>query len=64
MPLIRDEDDSYSNHARCRSCSIVIAVLRKGKSGRIYNVCDDSTLKVGDYLILSRKAMVLKNRVV
>ena len=56
MPLIRDEDDSFSNHVHVADLvRIVIAALRKGKSGRIYNVCDNSTLKVGDYFDIIAK---------
>ena len=56
MPLIRDKDDSYSNHVHVSDLvRIVLAALRKGKSGRIYNVCDDSSLKVGQYFDIIAK---------
>jgi nucleoside-diphosphate-sugar epimerase len=49
-PVLRAEDDVYTNHIHAndlaRAC---IAALWRGKPQRIYNVSDDSQLKMGDY---------------
>jgi nucleoside-diphosphate-sugar epimerase len=49
-PVLRVEDDVYTNHIHAndlaRAC---IAALWRGKPQRIYNVSDDSQLKMGDY---------------
>jgi nucleoside-diphosphate-sugar epimerase len=49
-PVLRVEDDVYTNHIHAddlaRAC---IAALWRGQSQRIYNVSDDTVLKMGDY---------------
>jgi nucleoside-diphosphate-sugar epimerase len=49
-PVLRAQDDVYTNHIHAndlaRAC---IAALWRGKPQRIYNVCDHSQLKMGDY---------------
>ena len=49
-PVLRTEDDVYTNHIHAndlaRAC---IAALWRGKPQRVYNVCDHSQLKMGDY---------------
>jgi nucleoside-diphosphate-sugar epimerase len=49
-PVLRFEDDVYTNHIHAndlaRAC---IAALWRGKPQRVYNVSDDSQLKMGDY---------------
>jgi nucleoside-diphosphate-sugar epimerase len=49
-PVLRAEDDVYTNHIHAddlaRAC---IAALWRGQSQRIYNVSDDTMLKMGDY---------------
>jgi nucleoside-diphosphate-sugar epimerase len=49
-PVLRVEDDVYTNHIHAddlaRAC---IAALWRGQSQRIYNVSDDTMLKMGDY---------------
>jgi nucleoside-diphosphate-sugar epimerase len=49
-PVLRFEDDVYTNHIHAndlaRAC---IAALWRGKPQRVYNVNDDSQLKMGDY---------------
>jgi nucleoside-diphosphate-sugar epimerase len=53
-PVLRAEDDVYTNHIHsddlARAC---VASLWKGKSQRIYNVTDDSQMKMGDYFDLA-----------
>ena len=49
-PVLRPEDDVYTNHIHAddlaRAC---LAALWRGQPQRIYNVCDDTDLKMGDY---------------
>ena len=49
-PVLRAEDDVYTNHIHAddlaRAC---IAALWRGQPQRIYNVSDDTVLKMGDY---------------
>lgn len=53
-PVLRAEDDVYTNHIHAddlaRAC---LAALWRGKPQRIYNVNDDSCLKMGDYFDLA-----------
>lgn len=53
-PVLQAEDDVYTNHIHAddlaRAC---IATLWRGKPQRIYNVNDDSALKMGDYFDLA-----------
>lgn len=52
-PVLTNADDSYSNHIHADDLArAALAALRHGRSGRIYNVCDDSRLKMGDYFDL------------
>ena len=52
-PALRTEDDVYTNHIHAddlaRAC---VAALVRAKPGRVVNVCDDTELKMGDYLDL------------
>lgn len=49
-PVLRREDDVYTNHIHAddlaRAC---VAALWRAKPGRVYNVNDDTCLKMGDY---------------
>ena len=49
-PVLRAEDDVYTNHIHAddlaRAC---IAALWRGRPQRVYNVNDDTRLKMGDY---------------
>ena len=49
-PVLRAEDDVYTNHIHsddlARGC---IAALWKGRPQRIYNLSDDTQMKMGDY---------------
>jgi nucleoside-diphosphate-sugar epimerase len=53
-PVLRAEDDVFTNHIHsddlARAC---LAALWKGKPQRIYNVCDNTVLKMGDYFDLA-----------
>ncbi|HXZ96989.1 MAG TPA: SDR family oxidoreductase [Burkholderiales bacterium] len=52
-PALLPEQDAYSNHIHADDLAqIVIASLRFGKPGRVYNASDDSELKMGDYFDL------------
>lgn len=53
MPVLTSEEDSYSNHIHADDLArVTVLALRYGRAGRIYNVCDDSRLKMGDYFDL------------
>ncbi len=53
-PVLLAEDDVYTNHIHAddlaRAC---MAALWRGKPQRIYNVNDDTCLKMGDYFDLA-----------
>lgn len=53
-PVLRAEDDVYTNHIHsddlARGC---IAALWKGRPQRIYNMSDDTQMKMGDYFDLA-----------
>jgi nucleoside-diphosphate-sugar epimerase len=53
-PVLQTEDDVYTNHIHAddlaRAC---VAALWRGKPQRVYNVNDDSCLKMGDYFDLA-----------
>ena len=50
LPVFAAAEDAYTNHIHAddlaRAC---IAALWRGSAGRIYNVCDDSDLPMGDW---------------
>jgi len=52
-PVLAQEDDVYTNHIHAddlaRAC---VAALARGAPQRVYNVCDDTDLKMGDYFDL------------
>jgi nucleoside-diphosphate-sugar epimerase len=53
-PVLTADDDVYTNHIHAddlaRAC---IKALWRGQPQRIYNACDDTTLKMGDYFDLA-----------
>jgi nucleoside-diphosphate-sugar epimerase len=53
-PVLRAEDDVYTNHIHsddlARAC---VAALWKGRPQRVYNVSDNTVLKMGDYFDLA-----------
>lgn len=53
-PVLRAEDDVYTNHIHAHDLArAVAAALWRGKPQRIYNASDDSELKMGDYFDLA-----------
>ncbi len=53
MPMINIKQDTFSNHIHVQDLVETLAAsLRKGDSGRCYNVSDNSCLKVGEYFDL------------
>lgn len=54
IPALQAQDDIYSNHIHAddlaRAC---IAALWRARAQRVYHVCDDTVLKMGDYLDLA-----------
>jgi len=52
-PALREEDDVYTNHIHADDLAAAcVAALERGGDGRIYNVSDDSEIKMGDYFDL------------
>jgi nucleoside-diphosphate-sugar epimerase len=53
-PVLRQEDDVFTNHIHAddlaRAC---VAALFRGRAQRVVNVCDDTDLRMGDYLDLA-----------
>ncbi len=53
-PVLRPEDDVYTNHIHAddlaRAC---LRALWMGRPQRTFNICDDSELKMGDYFDLA-----------
>lgn len=53
-PVLQSQDDVYTNHIHAddlaRAC---VRALWAGKPGRVYNVNDDTCLKMGDYFDLA-----------
>ena len=53
-PVLVPADDVYTNHIHAddlaRAC---VAALHRGRAGRVVNVCDDSDMKMGDYMDLA-----------
>lgn len=54
MPVLQEKDDVFTNHIHAddlaRAC---VAALWRGRTGRIYNVNDDTQLQMGDYFDLA-----------
>jgi nucleoside-diphosphate-sugar epimerase len=52
-PALRPEDDVYSNHIHADDlAAILVAALDSSRTGGVYNACDDSEIKMGDWLDL------------
>ncbi len=53
-PLLRSEDDVFTNHIQAddlaRAC---VAALWRGRAQRVYNVSDETDMKMGDYVDLA-----------
>lgn len=53
-PVLQAQDDVFTNHIHANDLARACwAALWRGKSQRIYNVCDDTELKMGDYFDLA-----------
>ncbi|TWO72310.1 SDR family oxidoreductase [Caenimonas sedimenti] len=53
-PVLRAEDDVYTNHIHADDLArAVVAALWRGRPQRVYNVNDDTELKMGDYFDLA-----------
>ena len=53
VSVLQSRDDSYSNHIHAHDLArLVLLTLFRGKSGRIYNCCDESEMRMGDYFDL------------
>ena len=53
-PVLRAEDDVFTNHIHADDLArSVIAALWRGRPQRVYNVNDDTALKMGDYFDLA-----------
>lgn len=53
MPVLQASDDVYTNHIHADDLArAIILTIRRGASGRIYNISDDSAMKMGDYFEL------------
>jgi nucleoside-diphosphate-sugar epimerase len=49
-PVLRAEDDVYTNHVHADDLAAALhAALWRGRPQRIYNACDDTRMKMGDY---------------
>jgi nucleoside-diphosphate-sugar epimerase len=52
-PAINDAEDVYTNHIHADDLAHATATaITKGRRGRVYNVSDDSELKMGDWFDL------------
>lgn len=52
-PALAPEQDPYTSHIHADDlAAIIVAALDRGRPGRIYNACDDSALKMGEYFDL------------
>jgi len=62
-PALRAEDDVYTNHIHADDLArIMLAAIKRGhpgRSGRAYNACDDSEMKMGEYFDLVADAFGL-----
>lgn len=59
-PALAAGDDSFSNHIHAADLArAAVHALRFGRPGRVYNVCDDVPLKMGDYFDLVADACEL-----
>jgi nucleoside-diphosphate-sugar epimerase len=53
-PVLRAEDDVYTSHIHADDLArAVLAAMWRGQPQRVYNVSDDSELKMGDYFDLA-----------
>jgi len=54
LPVLDAADDVYTNHIHAEDLArALVAALWRGAPQRVYNVCDDTELKLGDYYDLA-----------
>ena len=52
-PVLREEDDVYTNHIHADDLAAIICrALEDGAAEGVYNACDDTRMKMGDWLDL------------
>jgi nucleoside-diphosphate-sugar epimerase len=52
-PALTAEEDAYVSHVHADDLArIVVAALRRGGPGRMYNAADDAPIRMGDYFDL------------
>lgn len=50
LPVLLSQDDVYTNHIHATDLArMVVAALRTRRSWRVYNACDSTRLRMGDY---------------
>lgn len=50
LPLLAERDDVFTNHIHADDLGAAcIAALHRGKPNRVYNVCDDSAIRMGEW---------------
>ncbi|SEA81076.1 SDR family oxidoreductase [Variovorax sp. YR216] len=55
-PVLRAEDDVYTNHIHADDLArVCLATLWRGGPQRVFNVSDDSEIKMGDYVELAAR---------
>ncbi|HML80877.1 MAG TPA: SDR family NAD(P)-dependent oxidoreductase [Thiomonas arsenitoxydans] len=54
LPVLTPADDVYTNHIHADDLArLCLLALERAAPGRVYNVCDDSALRMGDYFDLA-----------
>ncbi|MGA8009254.1 MAG: SDR family oxidoreductase [Thiomonas sp.] len=54
LPVLMQADDVYTNHIHADDLArLCLLALDRAAPGRVYNVCDDSVLRMGDYFDLA-----------
>lgn len=60
-PVLRGDEDVFTNHIHAEDLARVACLaLARGRSNRVYNVSDDSDLKMGDYFDLVARVFGLE----
>lgn len=65
-PVLREQDDVYTNHIHADDlAAIVVLALAQAPAGAVYNVCDDSEMKMGAWfdLVADRAGLARPPRV-
>ncbi len=48
-PVLRTEDDVYTNHIHADDLARICAAALRGSASGVFNACDDSDIRMGDY---------------